>query len=103
MDEEELYERIFQLRDKGYSLEDKLDNIKEEFQKLKDLWKSDKKSFIKGYKFITEFEMFVNWKGWMYNEYPQISDEKNNSTTFGKLREKLHDFNMSKFDYDTEE
>ena len=30
MDEEELYERIYQLRDKGYSLEDKLDKIREE-------------------------------------------------------------------------
>lgn len=30
MDENELYERIFQLRDKGYSLEDKLDKIIEE-------------------------------------------------------------------------
>ena len=30
MDEEELYERIYQLRDKGYSLEDKIDKIKEE-------------------------------------------------------------------------
>ena len=29
MDEEELYERIYQLRDKGYSLEDKLDKIRE--------------------------------------------------------------------------
>ena len=30
IDENELYERIFQLRDKGYSLEDKLDKIREE-------------------------------------------------------------------------
>ena len=30
MNEDELYDRIFQLRDKGYSLEDKLDKIKEE-------------------------------------------------------------------------
>ena len=30
MDEEELYERIYQLRDKGYSLEDKIDKIREE-------------------------------------------------------------------------
>lgn len=30
MDENELYERIYQLRDKGYSLEDKIDKIKEE-------------------------------------------------------------------------
>lgn len=79
------------------------DNIKEQFQKLKDLWKEDKKSFIKGYKFITELEMFINWKWWMYNEYPDLTDEKNNSTTFGKVWEKMHDFNCSKFDYSTEE
>lgn len=30
MDEDELYDRIFQLRDKGYSLEDRIDKIREE-------------------------------------------------------------------------
>lgn len=79
------------------------ENIKTEFQKLKDLWKEDKKAFIKAYKFITELEMFINWKWRMYNEYPNLADDKNNSQTFGKIREKMHDFNMSKFDYDTEE
>lgn len=79
------------------------ENIKTEFQKLKDLWKEDKKSFVKAYKFITELEMFINWKGRMYNEYPDLTDEKNNSTTFGKIWEKMHDFNCSKFDYATEE
>ena len=58
---------------------------------------------MKAYKFITELEMFINWKGRLYNEKPSIADEKNNSQTFGKIWEKMHDFNMSKFDYGTEE
>lgn len=79
------------------------DNIKELFQKIKDLYKEDKKAFLKAYKYITELEMFINWKGRMYSEYPQFWDDKNNSTTFGKMWEKMHDFNCSKFDYKTEE
>ena len=79
------------------------ENIKSEFQKLKDLWKEDKKAFIKAYKFITELEMFINWKGWMYNDYPNLADDKSNSSTFGKMWEKMHDFNCSKFDYKTDE
>lgn len=79
------------------------DNIKELFQKTKDLWKQDKKSFIQAYKYITELEMFINWKGWMYNEHPSLEDEKNNSRTFWKVWEKMHDFNCWKFDYWTEE
>lgn len=79
------------------------DNIKELFQKTKDLRKQDKKSFLKAYKYITELELFINWKGRMYNDYPDLMDEKNNNQTFGKVWEKMHDFNCSKFDYDTEE
>lgn len=79
------------------------DNIKELFQKTKDLWKEDKLSFRKAYKYITELELFINWKGRMYNDYPQLMDEKNNNETFWKVWEKMHDFNMSKFDYETEE
>lgn len=79
------------------------DNIQVEFKKLKDLRKEDKKTFIKSYKFITELEMFINWKGRLYNEYPELSDEKNNCETFGRLWEKMHDFNCSKFDYGTVE
>lgn len=79
------------------------DNIKDLFQKNKELWKQDKKAFIKAYKYITELEIFINWKWWMYNEYPEISDEKNNWNTFGKIWEKMHDFNCSKFKYETEE
>lgn len=79
------------------------ENIKELFQKTKDLWKDDKKSFIKAYKYITELEMFINWKGWMYNDYPNLADDKSNSSVFGKMWEKMHDFNCSKFDYNTEE
>ncbi|MBO7694526.1 MAG: hypothetical protein J6T10_18070 [Methanobrevibacter sp.] len=58
------------------------ENIQELFNKTKQLWKDDKKSFIKAYKYITELEMFINWKGWMYNDYPDLVDEKNNSRTF---------------------
>lgn len=79
------------------------ENIQELFNKTKQLWKDDKKSFIKAYKYITELEMFINWKGWMYNDYPDLMDEKNNNRTFWKVREKMHDFNCSKFDYETEE
>lgn len=79
------------------------ENIQELFNKTKQLWKDDKKSFIKAYKYITELEMFINWKGWMYNDYPDLVDEKNNSRTFWKVREKMHDFNCGKFDYETEE
>lgn len=79
------------------------DNIKILFQKNKERWKQDKKGYIKAYKYITELELFINWKGRMYNEYPEISDEKNNCNTFGKVWEKMHDFNCSKFKYDTEE
>lgn len=39
----------------------------------------------------------------MYNDYPDLMDEKNNNQTFGKVWEKMHDFNCSKFDYATEE
>lgn len=38
------------------------DNIKDLFQKNKELWKQDKKAFIKAYKYITELEIFINWK-----------------------------------------
>jgi hypothetical protein len=79
------------------------DNIKDLFQKTKDLWKQDKLSFRKAYKYITELELFINWKGRMYNDYPNLMDEKNNNETFWKVWEKMHDFNMSKFDYETEE
>lgn len=79
------------------------DNIKDLFQKVKDLWKEDKLSFRKAYKYITELELFINRKGRMYNEYPQLMDEKNNNETFWKVWEKMHDFNCSKFDYSTEE
>ena len=79
------------------------DNIKELFQKIKDLWKEDKKSYIQAYEYITELELFINWKGRMYNEYPSISDDKNNWNTFGKVREKMHDFNCARFDYWTDE
>ena len=79
------------------------DNIKELFQKIKDLYKEDKKNYLKAYKYITELEMFINWKWRMYSEYPELWDDKNNSTTFGKMWEKMHDFNCSKFDYKTEE
>lgn len=79
------------------------DNIKDEFERLKKLWKEDKKAYIKAYKFITELEMFINWKWWMYNEYPQLEDDKNNCRTFWTIREKMHDLNCSKFDYGTEE
>lgn len=79
------------------------DNIKDLFQKIKDLWKEDKLSFRKAYKYVTELELFINWKGRMYNDYPDLMDEKNNNETFWKVREKMHDFNMSKFDYWTDE
>jgi hypothetical protein len=79
------------------------DNIKDLFQKIKDLWKEDKLSFRKAYKYITELELFINWKGRMYNDYPDLMDEKNNNETFWRVWEKMHDFNMSKFDYSTEE
>lgn len=79
------------------------DNIKELFQKVKDLWKEDKLSFRKAYKYITELELFINRKWRMYNEYPDLMDEKNNNMTFWKVWEKMHDFNCSKFDYNTEE
>lgn len=79
------------------------ENIKELFQKTKDLWEDDKKSFIKAYKYITELEMFINWKGWMYNDYPNLADDKSNSSTFSKMWKKMHDFNCSKFDYKTDE
>jgi hypothetical protein len=38
------------------------DNIKDLFQKNKELWKQDKKAFIQAYKYITELEIFINWK-----------------------------------------
>ena len=79
------------------------DNIKELFQKTKDLWKQDKKAFQNAYKYITELELFINWKGRMYRDYMELWDDKNNCNTFGKVWEKMHDFNMSKFKYDTEE
>jgi len=79
------------------------ENIKEMFQELKDLWKQDKKAFLKKYKYITELEMFINWKGWLYREHPELSDDLNNNNTFGTIWEKMHDFNCSKFNYDTEE
>lgn len=79
------------------------DNIKELFQKNKDLWKKDKKSFLKAYKYITELEMFINWKGRMYSEFPDLEEWSNTCQNFWKLWEKMHDFNCSKFDYNTEE
>ena len=39
----------------------------------------------------------------MYNDYPNLADDKSNSSTFGKMWEKMHDFNCSKFDYKTDE
>lgn len=79
------------------------ENIKEMFQELKDLWKQDKKAFLKKYKYITELEMFINWKGWLYREHPELWDEVNNNNSFWIIWEKMHDFNCSKFNYDTEE
>lgn len=79
------------------------DNIKTLFQWVKDLWKEDKKTFIKSYKYITELEMFINWKGWFYRERPSLEEWNNTANEFGKIREKMHDYNCNKFDYSTPE
>lgn len=78
-------------------------NIKELAQRYRDLYKQDKKAFIQSYEAITELEMFINRKGRMYREHEEISDKLNNCNTFGKVREKMHDFNCARFNYDTEE
>ena len=79
------------------------DNIKTLFQWVKDLWKEDKKLFKKSYKYITELEMFINWKGWLLRDYPQLEEWNNTVENFGKIWEKMHDYNCNKFDYGTEE
>jgi hypothetical protein len=47
--------------------------------------------------------MFINWKGRMYSEFPDLEEGSNTCQNFWKLWEKMHDFNCSKFDYNTEE
>jgi len=79
------------------------DNIKTLFQWVKDLWNEDKKLFKKSYKYITELEMFINWKGWLLRDYPQLEEWNNTVENFGKIWEKMHDYNCNKFDYGTEE
>ena len=79
------------------------DNIKTLFQWVKDLWNEDKKLFKKSYKYITELEMFINWKGWLLRDYPQLEEWNNTVENFGKVWEKMHDYNCNKFDYGTEE
>lgn len=79
------------------------DNIKTLFQWVKDLWNEDKKLFKKSYKYITELEMFINWKGWLLRDYPQLEEWSDTVENFGKIREKMHDYNCNKFDYGTDE
>ena len=79
------------------------DKAKELFQEIKDLYKSDKKKFIEKYQYITELELFINWKWRLYRDYPELSDKKTSCDILGKIWEKMHDFNCSRFKYETPE
>ena len=79
------------------------DKAKELFQEIKDLYKSDKKKFTEKYQYITELELFINRKWRLYRDYPEFSDKKTNCDILGKIWEKMHDFNCSRFKYETPE
>lgn len=76
-----------------------VENATDQFNKLKDLWKTDKKKFVSLYKYITELEMFINRRWFEAGEYWNYEENK----WFWLLWEKMHDFNCSKFDYGTPE
>ena len=70
------------------------------------IYKMNKKSILaieRIITYITELEMFINWKGWLLRDYPQLEEWNNTVENFGKVWEKMHDYNCNKFDYGTEE
>ena len=76
-----------------------VENAQQQFEKEKQLYWEDKKKRLALYKYWTELEMFINWRWWEAWEYGNIEENE----WFGKLWEKMHDWNCDKFNYDTDE